>query len=203
MSELLTIKNTVYPLAKNGIFRTIQGEGALLGKPMAFVRLAGCSVGCAECDTDYRVSERLPATEIGKRVDALNCEWSWVTGGEPADHDLWALLEALRLCGRVAVATSGTRRISTPSGLIDFLSVSPHGKPSDLQVVRGSQINLVPGLNRLNLADWEAFDYSGYKHCFVTPCDGKPESLSECLLWIDKHPRFRLGVQAHKVWGLA
>lgn len=29
-----------YPIAPNGIFWTLQGEGALLGVPMRFVRLA-------------------------------------------------------------------------------------------------------------------------------------------------------------------
>lgn len=37
-----------YLLAPEGVFWTLQGEGALQGTPMAFVRLAGCSVKCKQ-----------------------------------------------------------------------------------------------------------------------------------------------------------
>jgi 7-carboxy-7-deazaguanine synthase len=82
-----------YPLAPDGVFWTLQGEGALQGEPMAFVRLAGCSVGCAQCDTDYRVSRRLTCEEIVEEVRAVVppafvWPWVWITGGEPTDHDL-------------------------------------------------------------------------------------------------------------------
>lgn len=56
-----------YPLARGGgVFATIQGEGALLGVPMVFVRLAGCSVGCPRCDTDYAVGERMDARDVAR-----------------------------------------------------------------------------------------------------------------------------------------
>lgn len=193
-----------YPLAKQGVFRTIQGEGALLGVPMVFVRLAGCSVGCPQCDTDYGVAERLTAAEIATRVRAVRpaSGWIWVTGGEPADHDLWPLLEELRLCGRIAVATSGAKGFRGVGNLIDFLSVSPHRTPAELVLTAGSQVNLVPGLNGLQLADWERFNFSGFRHHYVTPLFGSAESLAECLRWLETRPEWRLGVQAHKQWEL-
>lgn len=39
------------PLAPQGVFLTVQGEGRLLGQPQVFIRLAGCPVGCPECPT--------------------------------------------------------------------------------------------------------------------------------------------------------
>ena len=35
------------------VFYSIQGEGITAGLPAVFVRLQGCSVGCAWCDTKY------------------------------------------------------------------------------------------------------------------------------------------------------
>jgi len=35
------------------VFRSYQGEGLLLGKRQVFVRLAGCTVGCRYCDTEW------------------------------------------------------------------------------------------------------------------------------------------------------
>jgi organic radical activating enzyme len=146
-----------YPLAPNGIFSTIQGEGIMLGVPMVFVRLAGCSVGCKECDTDYSVSERSKPDEIAERVAEVSgkSDWVWITGGEPTDHDLVPLFAALRRGGfRIAVATAGTRLV--PQGScwdgVDFLSVSPHSVSSWMQK-SGSQINIVPGLNGLKLKE--------------------------------------------------
>ncbi|MDZ7902019.1 MAG: 4Fe-4S cluster-binding domain-containing protein [Rheinheimera sp.] len=37
----------------NEIFETIQGEGSYTGTPAIFVRLQGCPVGCAWCDTKH------------------------------------------------------------------------------------------------------------------------------------------------------
>lgn len=200
---------TTYPLARDGVFATIQGEGALLGLPTVFVRLAGCSVGCPQCDTDYRVHERLTAREIRSRVEAVrgSAEWVWVTGGEPADYDLWSLLEEMRLCGRVALATSGTKPLGGAGCLLDFLSVSPHGTPAGLKLVCGAQINLVPGLNGLRLADWDTFDASGFVHRYVTPLwiemrDHSYSNDEECIEWVRNHYGWRLGVQAHELWGL-
>ncbi len=47
-----------YPLAPDPIFWTLQGEGHLRGFQMAFIRLGGCSVGCVQCDTYYKVDSR-------------------------------------------------------------------------------------------------------------------------------------------------
>lgn len=198
-----------FPLSKNAIFLTVQGEGALMGSPSVFVRLGGCSIGCKECDTDYRVDRRASAAEIRDEVRALRQEcqaakWIWVTGGEPADHvGLWHLLDELKGEGRVALATSGSKEIPHVYDHIDFLSVSPHGRPSELVYTRGQQINLVPSLNGLQLTDWDDFDASQFQHRYVTPCDGKAHAVGECVWWVKRHPGWKLGVQAHKTWGIA
>src|SRR5438552_1906933 len=117
-----------YALAANGVFWTIQGEGALLGEPMVFVRLAGCSVGCAECDTDYAVARRIGVEDLLKEIQhtvppqsTLTRPWVWLTGGEPTDQNIEPLVELLRTTGfRVALATAGIRVI--PPNFVDWLS---------------------------------------------------------------------------------
>lgn len=195
-----------YPIATDGIFWTVQGEGALLGTPMAFIRLAGCSVGCSGCDTNYRVSERLSAAEIVERLQRLPwAKWVWLTGGEPTDHDLSPLVAALHVdCYKVALATAGVKSVRVGScwGGVDFLSVSPHALDDSWVQRRGDQVNVVPGLNGLSLASLASVDCSGFSHQFVTPCDGKPETLTECLDWVRENPSWRLNIQAHKIWRL-
>ena len=72
-----------YPIAPNGIFWSLQGEGHLRGFQMCFVRLAGCSVGCPQCDTDYSVFERLTVREILDRIldvvpAGFRDQWVWI-----------------------------------------------------------------------------------------------------------------------------
>lgn len=190
-----------YPIAPGGIFWSVQGEGHLLGVPMRFVRLAGCSVGCSGCDTDYRVARRLSIAEVVERLQRLPpADWLWLTGGEPLDHDIQPLVRALQREGhQVAIATSGHKPLTcTP----DFLSVSPHTFGEKWVLRYGTQLNLVPGLNGLRLADWPVGAERSFDHRYVTPLHGSDESLRECLAWVREQAGWRLGVQGHKTWGL-
>lgn len=206
-----------YPLAAQGVFRTVQGEGALLGVPMIFVRLAGCSVNCPGCDTDYRVQERVPVDSLVRRVmgDDNGTRWVWVTGGEPTLYDLQPLCEKLHQYGyRVALATAGVtegvpRGNSVESQGFDFVSVSPHKVDETWKLRRGEQLNVVPGLNGLELEHLAGVDVTGFSHKFITPCwydrTDRMEHVEACRAWVDAHAAqgWRLGIQAHKAWGVA
>lgn len=205
---------TTYPLARRGVFRTIQGEGSLMGEPQVFVRLAGCSIGCPECDTDYRVHIRATVEEIIHRVvdTAGSIKWVWITGGEPTDHDLIPLVMELRKYGfRPALATSGVKNVirgfADGTSGFEFVSVSPHRVDDESWVLRrGDQLNFVPGLNGLTLDAMNNVDVSGFNHKFITPLwDNETQRTSQiqkCVDWLDSHPDWKLGIQAHKFWGL-
>lgn len=192
-----------YPLAPQGVYRTVQGEGWLCGLPMTFVRLAGCSVGCAECDTDYGVAGRVSLKDLLRAVanSTRPGEWVWVTGGEPTDHDLEPLRNGLReMDFRAALATAGVRRVpwGGPGGW-DFVSVSPHATKWEQPC--GDELKLVAGLNGLKLADFNGTDaFGSFTHRYVCPCEGKPETVAECVAWVESHSGWRMGVQAHKLW---
>lgn len=201
-----------YPLAKDGVFWTIQGEGLMRGVPMVFIRLAGCSVGCLACDTDYRVAERVTVDEILQRVDTVTPpyseryaalpQWVWITGGEPTDHDLRPLIAALHGQRKaVALATSGVREVG---GLgVSFLSVSPH--TTTFTQTTGTELKVVPGLNGMTLAALDGKDLR-FEAKFVQPLwgDGPTtrKSLRLCVDWVLEHPDWALTDQGHKEWGL-
>ncbi len=193
-----------YPLAPNGVFWTLQGEGALLGEPMVFLRLAGCSVGCPQCDTDYRVDRRLTLDECVKEAWSVvpsTAKWwprVWITGGEPSDHDISSLIEAFHKADfRVCVATSGVREI--PLTYNPWLSVSPHTPNPVLQY--GHELKVVPGLNGLSWDDVAKIHRFSFPYRFMQPlADGS--NLQACIDWVLSHPGWRLTPQAHKLWGL-
>lgn len=200
-----------YPLSPNPIFRSWQGEGHLRGFPMVFVRLGGCSVGCAGCDTDYRVDARATEDEIAERVGAVTPagdrdRWVWVTGGEPTDHDLRPLLGALKRSGySTAVATSGVRRVIAP---VDWLSVSPHSSHiSQFSQRYGNELKVVDGLNGMSLDAWAAAwpdDQTDFMYRYVQPISlngvEDPASLARCMAFLREHPNWALSRQDHIVW---
>ena len=201
-----------YPLAKDAIFWTIQGEGHLRGMQMCFVRLAGCSVGCAMCDTDYRRAEFATAEEIAARVDELTPNESrdrrvWITGGEPTDHVLEPLLAALRERRfSIALATSGHRRVSS---VVDWLSVSPHDPAKWLQS-SGNELKIVPGLNGFSIDQFRAArpdDQTDFTYRYVQPLSidkrEDPESLRTCLAFVRANPNWSLSRQDHHYWNVA
>jgi 7-carboxy-7-deazaguanine synthase len=165
------------------------------------------------CDTNYTLAERVELDDLCRRVVATATpatEWIWITGGEPTIHDLAPLTAKLHGLGfRVALATAGINPVprgnASAVGLngFDFVSVSPHKVDASWVLRRGEQLNIVPGLNGLKLSDLEGADVSGFAHRFVTPCDGKSETLQLCLDFVKHNPGWRLGIQAHKSWGVA
>lgn len=99
------------------VFYTLQGEGPFSGQPALFVRLAGCSLTCKMCDTDYSSNWTLTVEDLLQVVhDTLNKEYNKkvslcvVTGGEPfRQNRLPGLLEGLlRIFNIVQVETSGS-----------------------------------------------------------------------------------------------
>ena len=76
-------------LMVNEIFHSIQGESTYAGLPCVFVRLTGCNMRCAYCDTAYAYDEGHPMqmSDILDSIDVFDCNMVEVTGGEPLLQD--------------------------------------------------------------------------------------------------------------------
>ncbi|HAT87982.1 MAG TPA: 7-carboxy-7-deazaguanine synthase QueE [Rhizobiales bacterium] len=129
---------------------TIQGEGALIGKPTVFVRTGGCDYRCSWCDSlhavdsDYR-ADWLPMDtyEIFEKIIELSKGKPLtvsLSGGNPAIQDFGPLIEMGKKQGyRFALETQGSITQDWFKDL-DLLILSPKPPSSD-QVV-----------------DWDAFE---------------------------------------------
>src|SRR5947209_8023108 len=143
------------------IFYTLQGEGALSGRPAVFCRFAGCNLWsgreedrgdavCGFCDTDFVGTDgsdggRYPnAAALADKIAALwpqdaPARFVVCTGGEPLLQLDRPLIEALHQRGfEIAIETNGT--IALPAGL-DWVCVSPKaGAP--LVVTAGDELKI-------------------------------------------------------------
>jgi 7-carboxy-7-deazaguanine synthase len=119
-------------LRVNEIFHSIQGESTHAGRPCVFVRLTGCNLRCAWCDTAYAFHEggSMTVEEVVKRVEAFGCRMVEVTGGEPLLQpeaiDLMRALLARRY--DVLLETGGSLPIEdVPEGVCRIVDVKCPG----------------------------------------------------------------------------
>lgn len=114
-------------------FVSLQGESTWAGLPCFFVRLAGCNLRCAYCDTPASRQEgrRADVESVIAGAVAANTAISEITGGEPLlQAGFRPLAEALRdRTGRpVLVETNGSLDISSvPDGVIAIMDVKCPG----------------------------------------------------------------------------
>ena len=182
------------------IFYSLQGEGGRVGQATVFVRLAGCSLACSFCDTDFRVKRALSTDEIVAEVAGFGCHWVCLTGGEPTLFDLQPLCDALHTAGFfLQVETNGMH--PRPEWRLDHITVSPketeggHIKPwyfthatefkyvvdDDSDIIR-AQNSLFPGI------------------IYLQPNALNPAATPLCIAAVQAHPqRFRLSLQTHKL----
>lgn len=105
-------------LLVNEIFHSIQGESTHAGRRCVFVRLSGCNLSCAWCDTRYAIEEPGRELTLDMMLEAIRPFGAGlveITGGEPllqeGTPELAALL--LREGYEVLIETNGSLDIST------------------------------------------------------------------------------------------
>lgn len=70
------------------IFHSIQGESTWAGYPCTFIRLTGCPLRCAWCDTEYSFygGEKQSLDDLMRKVREIGTNLVEITGGEPLIH---------------------------------------------------------------------------------------------------------------------
>lgn len=99
-------------LIVNEIFVSIDGEGKTAGMLTTFIRLAGCNLRCAWCDTAYALKkEQGTPMAVADVVAAVTTRAVTLTGGEPLEQP--AAVELVRQLMEkgisVNVETNGSR----------------------------------------------------------------------------------------------
>jgi 7-carboxy-7-deazaguanine synthase len=81
------------------IFHSLQGETSLSGIPFAFIRLTGCNLRCAYCDSVYafKGGKKMSVAQVLETIEPYRVKHVLLTGGEPLlQRQTSELLDALR-----------------------------------------------------------------------------------------------------------
>ena len=95
-------------------FRSIQGEGVMIGSVTYFIRSVGCNLRCVWCDTKYSYDGGYDVS-VDELIRSAGSDRNvCVTGGEPLlQEDIYDLLNALLREGkRTILETNGSIDIS-------------------------------------------------------------------------------------------
>ena len=116
------------------IYKSVQGESSFAGRPCIFVRLAGCNLRCAWCDSEYTFTGGYKLTddeilaEIEKLAPVRLVEF---TGGEPLlqERKLVPFMERLLSSGyELMIETSGERPlVNVPKAVHKIVDVKCPG----------------------------------------------------------------------------
>jgi 7-carboxy-7-deazaguanine synthase (Cx14CxxC type) len=206
------------------IFLTLQGEGMQAGRRAVFLRFAGCNLWsgreqdraearCRFCDTDFVGTDgenggRYDAATLARRASEIGGEPGGtapgerplvvVTGGEPMLQLDGPRVEALHSAGfEVAAETNGT--LPAAAGL-DWICVSPKAGTEVVQR-SGDELKLVwpqIGIDPESLLGWD------FRYFIIQPLDGpeREESRAAAIAYVMANPRWRLGLQTHKLIGM-
>jgi 7-carboxy-7-deazaguanine synthase len=192
------------------IFATIQGEGHRAGQPAVFIRLGGCNLRCAFCDTEFESGlQRLPVQEILAQVLEEGIHFVVITGGEPMLQDISTLCKTLLDAGCVVqVETAGTVWVpGLPAGVEIVCSPKSKKINNDLAqhvtswkyIVKDGELD-----ERHHLPKDIYRPISG--NIYLQPMDEQDEeknkrNLQAAITSCMKHG-YRLSIQQHKIIGL-
>ena len=196
------------------IFRSLQGEGKSQGRPCTFIRLTGCNLRCAWCDTAYahQGGEEMSITEVLDRVWLQNGKQICITGGEPLlqREGVLELLKKFSLHGyTVEIETNGTRdfREMQPYATICMDVKCPSsGERSDLRLLpfitpRDCVKFVVADEDDLLYARAVMTRYDIRGEIFVSPVEGSDyRAIADYIVEENLPVRFQL--QLHKILGV-
>jgi 7-carboxy-7-deazaguanine synthase len=204
------------------VFRTIQGEGPLAGRPAVFVRLAGCNLACKFCDTEFESGAMQHELDVLYKVHELVPK-AWrqplvvLTGGEPLRQDVRELVRRLFYARcEVQIETAGTlwlddldrRAQLVVSPKTGSLHAAIYERATDFKyILRAGELDPDDGLPMFNpqtgVKQRVARPIYAEQRAWVQPCDDHDPAKNKENLEATKESALKFGyhlsLQQHKI----
>ncbi len=196
------------------LVQTIVGEGTYAGFSCFLVRLSGCNLHCAWCDTpvSHSPGSEMPLSSVVERALAFSGKIILLTGGEPLANASTSKIvtQWIRHDKIVIIETNGTFPIKSflkPGIIISMDAKTPSsnecGKTcmANLPLLRPEDSLKFIVANRTDF-DW-AKDFLKQNpvraEVIMQPVWGRLSPKKLAMWIIDELPQARLGVQLHKI----
>lgn len=196
---------------------TIQGEGSQNGKPVKFLRFAGCNrwdgrletkgaATCFFCDTDFRDGTKMTAQEIVQGLDALGpIRHVVLSGGEPTLQIDEALVIALANSNYILhLETNGSKPLGALWRYFYHVTVSPKQGRHETKIERAHDLKLLYPPIRTDITI-EEFDMFPTINKFLQPLELGGDFQKSAAVAVEKlyqFPAWRLSLQTHKILGV-
>jgi len=190
------------------IFYSLQGEGANMGKPAIFIRLAGCNKDCWFCDTNWKNGIEMSIEEILQKIEKYPAKMIIWTGGEPTlqlSNEILHHFTHYYNC----IETNGTNPVPSK---IDYIACSPK---VDVEVLH-KNFDFVnefrfPYYKEIENTLPKIADLPKADNYFLSPilfgndifAKKNRENVISSIDFIKKNPQWRLSVQTHKLLNFA
>lgn len=175
------------------VFKTIQGEGILIGTVSAIIRFWGCNLKCKWCDEQFSLKPgtgyELSIKDILEEIREYNCENVIITGGEPLIHqEIVALTNALKDNNyHITIETNATIQRNVSCDLISMSPKLSHSIPdnvSDIRRYNGKRI-------KIDVIRYYIKNYD-YQIKFVVGCEKDFNEIEEILSKVGSHDRSKV-----------
>lgn len=189
-------------------FYTIQGEGFHTGEPAYFIRIGGCDIGCAWCDSKLSwQSDRHPLVEVDEILSkalASKAKSLVVTGGEPSLYDLSYLTAQFRMAGfSLFLETSGAYPLT---GEWDWICLSPkkQNPPREGYYQMAGELKvIIHSVEDLLWAEENALKVHSGCRLFLQPEWSVRKTMIPLLIdYVKDHQQWRISLQTHKYIGI-
>ncbi len=191
----------------NEIFHSLQGEGYHTGTASVFIRLSGCNLHCAFCDTRHEAGTMMSLPEIVEQVMQYpKAPLIVLTGGEPSlwiDDDFVTCLK--QMTGkRIAIETNGTHPL--PHG-IDWVTLSPKtgiGNSGDVPLAVTTCDELKVVYLGQDLAQYNNITatHRYLQPCWVDDVEQCRRNMQSTVQAVLDNPTWRLSLQTHRILGI-
>ena len=202
------------------IFLSIQGESTHAGRPCSFVRLTGCPMRCAWCDSVYTFTggEKFTFDEILAKLKDFGCNLVEITGGDPlAQKNVFPFITLLCDLGyEVLIETGGffsTEKVDERAKIILDVKCPASGESernywANLERLRADKDEVKFVVTDLN--DWEfareiieKYDLeTRAKEILISPIFGIENLQKIAETVANSGLKVRLNLQLHKyIWG--
>lgn len=206
-------------LVVHEIYASIQGESTFAGLPCVFVRLTGCNLRCAWCDTTqaFRGGQRMRRAAVLAEALAFGVALVELTGGEPLlQPAAFPLLTELCDAGRtVLVETSGEADVSRVDPRVHKIMDLKAPGSGESHRNRWSNLEHLTAHDELKFVLADRADYEWMRDVIrARGLDQRVPTLLASTVWgklapkdlvqwvLEDHLPVRVQVQLHKViWG--